>query len=191
MKWFVALTLLASAALPPATQPIHMLTERFDIALRKAVPGAVMHRFEPPSLHNPASAYLSWRYGDQEVAVQYSLANSIEEARDWFGMAAVGRSTGTRAIAAIIGDEAFIVSQSAQLHFRRGRFNVEVNAPYHLACMSSDPQVRCPERPADRLARLPLPLSFKRHETVLLGYEKSLRVALLFDAEILKMMPIE
>lgn len=192
MNRFVAVAILARMAVPSATQPIQTLTERFDVAVRKAVPGALIHRFQPPSLHNPDSAYLSWRYGDQEVSVQYSLATSIEEARDRFAKAAVVRPVPTRPVAGIVGDEAFIVSQSARLHFRRGRFNVEVNAPYHLGCVWTDAQLPpCPEPPVDALTVLPLPPRLKGHEIVSLGYEKALRFALLFDAEILKAMPIE
>jgi hypothetical protein len=188
MKRFVVVALVAMIAAPSATQPIQELPGRLDIAVRKAVRGALMHRFQPPSLHSPDSGYLAWRYGDQEFSLQYTLASTIEEARDGFAKAAVVRPIPTRPVAGIVGDEAFIVSHSARLHFRRGRFNVEVNAPDHL-CVGMGSQVSaCPEAPKDPLTELPLPPRLVTHEVVNLGYDGALRFALLVDAEILKMI---
>jgi hypothetical protein len=188
MTRFVGAGLLASLSSMYLVQPPDTLTERLDVALRAAVPGAVLERVQPPSLHS-SQTYLAWRYDDALVTVQYSLAASLEEAKDTFAKTAMVLPVGTASISGIVGDDAFLVGRTngpRRLHFRRDKLHVQVGAPatpFRPCFLTGGPPEPCSPPARDPLIRLPPAPELKNYEFAF-GYETVIRFALLFDAEV-------
>jgi hypothetical protein len=192
MKLFAGVALLTGIAFPYSLQSTDTLSEMLDLAVRRSVPSAVLERFQPPSFHG-SETYLAWRYAEDVVSVQYGLAASLDEARDRFAKNAMGLSVPTMPVEGLVGDEAFVVApvgDNRRLHFRRGRFHVQVTAPARaLRCVLTDAAPAPCLEPPDPLIGLPAPRNLNGREIVSQGFETVVRFAVLFDAKFSKTAP--
>jgi hypothetical protein len=115
----------------------HALTKRFDAAVLEVMPGARVE-VQPVGLRSTdaAQSYYEvsrrWLKRDSSIRARYTIAESVELARERFDVLTKLLQVGSAPIEGI-GDEARVLepapSGERRLNFRRGRVVVQLTAP--------------------------------------------------------------